>query len=560
MAHSSFTRNTSDKHSAPRTQRRRFGHWRQCRFEHLELRQVLSASASADAILAALQNVPVTDNYNLKTHQTVGPTGFTPTQILKAYGFTNVTLPGGAKPIGTGETIAIIDSGNAPTITADLKAFDAQFGIPDPPSFRIVNQNGQSAAGQLPPTDLEGSVETSLDVEWAHAIAPGANILLVEATALDLGDMLTANMYAAKQPGVVVVSNSWGGPEFLGETAADFAMTTPAGHAPVQFVFSAGDSGAPASYPAVSPNVLAVGGTSLKLTASNTIASEVVWNDGPGDAGGGGESGMTISGYPLEGVPNYQYQDTASNAGVLSTLTGRGTPDVSYVSDPNTGFPVRDSAAFGAATPWEEVGGTSDAAPQWSALIAIADQGRALSGKAALSNIQSVVYKLPASDFHDIVSGTNGNLAGPGYDLASGLGSPVANLVISGLIAFNGSSIVSSTHAAVNNSTGSFYFFNKMKLDDGTGADSSAAAVDAAPDAVVDASLADAAFSSDAYSAAQFDSGAVSSAGALQYDNAVSSAFDSSDDGTSVVHRSHGLHDADVAGNDAALDDYFATV
>ncbi|HZZ28747.1 MAG TPA: S53 family peptidase [Pirellulales bacterium] len=496
----------------------------------------------------------------LKPHQTAGPTGFTPAQIRQAYGFNSITFPGGVKATGSGTTIAIVDAFSSPTIAADLKAFDAQFGIPDPPSFRIVNQNGSSNSAQLPPANADWSVEISLDVEWAHSIAPGASILLVETANNSTANLMAGDIYAKSQPGVVVVSNSWGGGEGLGESTLDSSFTTPSGHAPVQFVFSAGDTGAPASYPSASPNVLSVGGSSLKLTPNNSISSQVVWNDGPGDAGGGGESAI-VNGVPLESVPNYQYQDTATNAGLLPTLTGRGTPDVSYNADPNTGFAVRDAAVFGATTPWEIIGGTSAGAPQWSALIAIADQGRALSGKGPLANIQSIVYKLPVADFHDIVTGNNiGNIAGQGYDLASGLGAPAANLVVSGLVAFNGSTVVTPTRPALSNSPGVFYFFAKSMATEGGSDVGAAAAIASTVDAGSGAFGADNALASGQYSDADFlaDPSAMQ-ATSLHYDDAsLPFASDSSDEG--ALHHFHVLHDADANASSDALDNYFASM
>ena len=254
-------------------------------------------------------------------------------------------------------------------------------------------------------------METSLDVEWAHAIAPGANILLVEANSSSLSDLLTAVNYARNAPGVSVVSMSWGAGEFQGETSFDSYFTTPAGHAGVTFVGSSGDSGAPSLWPALSSNVLAVGGTTLSVTSSGGYINETAWS------GSGG-------GYSLyESEPLYQRSVQASGV--------RTGPDVAYDANPNTGFYVYDTMG---ASGWYDVGGTSAGAPQWSALIAIADQGRALSGQATFSGVQSQIYSLPSSDFHNITSGSNGYSAHAGYNLVTGRGSPVANLVIAGLV------------------------------------------------------------------------------------------------------------------------------
>src|SRR5262249_45066694 len=147
--------------------------------------------------------------------------------------------------------------------------FDARWGLPAPPSFTVVNQTG----GTTRPAKNQGwGLEISLDVEWAHAVAPGASILLVEANSNSDTNLFAADRYAASVPGVVVVSNSWGGGEFGGETGADSTFLSKSGH-PVTFVFSAGDTGAPASYPSASPNVLSVGGTRLILMRTTRLTA-----------------------------------------------------------------------------------------------------------------------------------------------------------------------------------------------------------------------------------------------------------------------------------------------
>jgi subtilisin family serine protease len=234
-------------------------------------------------------------------------------------------------------------------------------------------------------------------VEWAHAVAPGANILLVEANSASLGDVLSAVNTARNQPGVSVVSLSFGTSEFPQELRYDSTLTAPPGHPPITFVAASGDSGAGTLWPAVSPNVLAVGGTTLLTGPGGSYAGEVAWSG----SGGG------ISLYETE--PAYQ-------VGVQSTGR-RTTPDVAYDADPATGFSVYQGGT------WQTVGGTSAGAPQWAGLIALADQQRA----------RPALYSLPAADFHDVVIGGNGFLAGTGYDFVTGLGTPVANRLVSGL-------------------------------------------------------------------------------------------------------------------------------
>src|SRR5205823_6881221 len=174
-----------------------------------------------------------------------GPTGTTPTQIRHAYGFDQINFNGVAGD-GRGTTIAIVDAYDDPNIANDLHQFDLRFGLPDP-SFTKVNQNG----GTTPPAANGGwASEIALDVQWSHAIAPKANILLVEANDSSYTNLFAAVRYAASQPGVVAVSMSFGGGEFSGETTYDSTFRTPTDHAGVSFLASSGASGAPVSYPA----------------------------------------------------------------------------------------------------------------------------------------------------------------------------------------------------------------------------------------------------------------------------------------------------------------------
>ena len=179
------------------------------------------------------------------------PGGFTPAQVLHAYGFDQTIFAGGVHGNGGGQTIAIVDAFDDPNITGDLQAFDAQFGIPAAP-FVVLNQNGGPARPAADPTGA-WELEEALDVEWAHALAPAANIVLVEANSGNLTDLLTAVKTAANLPGVSVVSISWVNSESSNETAMDSVFTTPAGHQGVTFVAGSGDRGSGVNYPAASP-------------------------------------------------------------------------------------------------------------------------------------------------------------------------------------------------------------------------------------------------------------------------------------------------------------------
>jgi hypothetical protein len=361
---------------------------------------------------------------------TAAPQGYTPTQIRHAYGFDQISGPAD----GSGTTIAIVDAYDDPNIAGDLQQFDAAFHLPDP----VFNKYDQNGGTNYPGPNAGWIREIALDVEWAHAIAPGATIDLFEANSAAQSDLFTAIQTAASAPGVNVVSMSFGFAEFKGENASDSLFV----HTGITFLASSGDSGAPPSYPAISPNVVSVGGTTLNLDSSGNYISETGWSG----SGGGLSKDTTAQGY--ESQPSYQ------NGVVTQSTTLRANPDVSYDADPNTGFPIYDSYNNGTTTPWDQVGGTSDAAPQWAGLIAIADQGRILDGLSPLSgNTQTLpdIYAMPASNFHDITSGTStGNphyTAGPGYDLVTGIGTPVANLVVNDLVGahFNVSAPASTT-------------------------------------------------------------------------------------------------------------------
>ena len=313
------------------------------------------------------------------------PAGFSPAMISQAYGFNQITFNNGTvKGDGSGQTIAIIDAYDQPNIASDLATFDRTYGLPAPPSFTKVDQNGGT---NYPPADQGWGLEISLDVEWAHAMAPGASILLVEAT-----DLLAGVNYARNLPGVSVVSMSWGGSEWSSESAYDSDFTTPAGHSGITFVASTGDSGSSGApeYPSASPNVLAVGGTQLSTDSLGDYLSETGWT------GSGG------------GISAYESQPAYQQGVVTQSSSMRTVPDAAYNASSSSPYAVYDSSS---EPGWIEVYGTSAGAPQWAALVAIADQGRALAGQSSLdgpSQTLPMLYQLPGSDFHDITSGSNG--------------------------------------------------------------------------------------------------------------------------------------------------------
>jgi fibronectin type 3 domain-containing protein len=340
---------------------------------------------------------------------------YSPSQIRSAYGFNLLSVN------GAGQTIAIVDAYDAPTIQGDLQAFDQQYGLPAA-NLTVVNQTGGSS---LPSPDPGGGwgVETSLDVEWAHALAPGANLLLVEANSANTNDLFAGASYAASQHGtlgVSVISMSFGAREYSTETADDSTFKTAATSGGVTFVGATGDGGYPASYPAFSPYVVAVGGTSLQIDTSGAYISETGWS------GSGG------------GISVYESQPSYQKGVVTQSTTKRTVPDVAFDADANTGVWIYDSFNNPYGGPWTGIGGTSFATPAWATIVALSNEIRAQSGQAgqtaSLNGYAQTLpnlYKLPASDFHDITSGNNGKYsAGVGYDLVTGRGSPIVNQLV----------------------------------------------------------------------------------------------------------------------------------
>ena len=345
---------------------------------------------------------------------------YTPQQVRHAYGFDQVTAT------GAGQTIAIVNAYGSPTAQKDLNQFCTQFHLPA--TTLVVASLGSQ-------TNVGWAQETSLDVQWAHVIAPAAKILLVQAKSSLTSDLLAGVDYAVAN-GANVVSMSWGSGEFSGETTWDAHFNLRG----VTFVASSGDSGEGIEWPAASPYVLGVGGTSLKLTTAGNYASETAWS-----GSGGGISG-------LESLPAFQsgWRNAANTAG--GWVSTRGVPDVSFLADPATGVYVVYNGG------WYAFGGTSVGAPQWAGLIALSNSART-DGK----TLGSVTFPVPAAvyaaargasvtaggftyftdksaDFFDILAGSNGtnpdDAASNGYDLVTGLGSPNAAGLVKALTAY----------------------------------------------------------------------------------------------------------------------------
>ncbi len=315
------------------------------------------------------------------------PIGITPSQIKNIY---NLPQKGGRG------TIAIVGAYNDSTIEADLNDFDKEFNLP-----ACTTKNGCFEKHLMSSSAKDNSgwaLETTLDVEWAHAIAPNAKILLVEAATPSGANLLKAIDYAAKRSDVSAISMSWGGAEFTEELSLDSHFVSKSG---AVFFASSGDNGAGVSWPAASPNVTGVGGTSIALNSDGGLKKEMAWTG----SGGG------ISAY--EKAPAYQKDYVIPKSNGM-----RAIPDVSYNADPKSGFPIIRNGI------WRTVGGTSAGAPQWAAIATLG------TGASNSSFYADKASEKNGSYFRDITSGTNGNCtyyctARKHYDYITGLGSPL---------------------------------------------------------------------------------------------------------------------------------------
>lgn len=337
---------------------------------------------------------------------TLVPSGLSPTQIRNAYGISAIANQ------GEGQIIGIVDAYDNPNIESDLAVFNTQFGLPacttDNGCFTKIYSRGK------PPADAGWSGEIALDVEWAHAIAPLAKILLVEARSDSFADLMYA-VRTAVYYGATVVSMSWGGSEFANQGSFDKYFNVYG----VTFTASSGDSGYGTIYPAASPYVVSVGGTTLSTNGSGNYLGETAW-----EGSGGGLSQFTYQ-------PSYQKSFPLPN----NPDGKRGIPDVSFNADPNTGVSVYDSMNGG----WLVVGGTSAGAPAWAAMFAVVNSARATKLSLALPMLYSIGKNHYTLNFNDITTGSNGDCgyycnAATGYDYVTGLGTPKANVLLQSLI------------------------------------------------------------------------------------------------------------------------------
>lgn len=320
---------------------------------------------------------------------TTAPAGLSPNTIKTVYSFPTSFVA------GAGTTIAIVDAYDDPTAESDLGVFSSTYGLPACTTangcFTKVNQTGGKA---YPRVDTGWALEISLDIQWAHAIAPGARILLVEAGSNSFTDLLAAEDWARAH--AQYVSNSWGAGEFSGEAAYDGHFAWPG----TSFFVSSGDAGLPAEYPSASPNVISVGGTTLTLDKNGGFLGETGWKSG----GGGCSIYETAS----------AAQAAFSGYAQVGCGGKRATPDVSLDADPASGVSVYDSTRYQGQKGWFRLGGTSASAPMWAARSA--DAGTVVDAGAIYGS--SIGYR-------DITAGNNGAPCLVGFDLCTGRGSRV---------------------------------------------------------------------------------------------------------------------------------------
>jgi kumamolisin len=373
---------------------------------------------SVVAVLGLDNRPQAKPHFRVHSNAAAAPSSYTPPQVAQAYSFP-------ANASAAGQTIGIIELGGGYRQT-DLTAYFKSLGQSAPAITAVSVDGGKNA----PSTANSADGEVMLDIEVAASVAPGAKVVVYFTPNTDQGfiDAITTAVHdTTNKPSVISIS--WGGPESSwtaqSMTALDAACQSAAALG-VTITVASGDNGSTdnatgynVDFPASSPHVLGCGGTKLDWNGTQ-IVSEVTWNEQASNegAGGGGVSNF----FPLP-----SWQANSNVPAPAQSAGGRGVPDVSGDADPTTGYTVR---VDGKTMP---IGGTSAVAPLWAGLIAVAN---AQLGS-PVGFINPAIYAAKAaSAFNDITEGTNGTpqyplfSAGPGWDPASGLGSPIATKLI----------------------------------------------------------------------------------------------------------------------------------
>ena len=402
----------------------------------------LSTSRLTPEGLADARRVRVASAGDAGPAATIAAAVYTPAQIRSAYGLPVLPAAGTllsaaqAASYGAGQTIYLVDAYDHPNAFSDLSKFSAKFGLPACANaaltastalplpkpglgctFSVAYVDAKGARTNIAPAyNAEWIAEIALDVQWAHAIAPLARLVLIETSAAN-SNRLQDGIALANKMGAGVVSMSFGAVEgsWVKATDANFAA------AGMTYVAAAGDDGAQALWPAVSPKVLAVGGTSLQWSGSGT-RYEAAWA-----SSGGGASAW-------EPLPSWQAGVVVPGSGAARMRT---VSDVAFNANPNTGQYVALTAKGSTTTSWNAWGGTSIGAPQWAGLVAVANARRAAVSKTPLGDFHATLYKAIAGSaitraaaFTDVVDGNDGRCntcaAAAGYDTVTGWGTPNA--------------------------------------------------------------------------------------------------------------------------------------
>ncbi|MFI0895155.1 peptidase S8 [Streptomyces sp. NPDC020983] len=320
------------------------------------------------------------------------PSGYGPSSLQSAYKLPSSTA-------GGGRTVAIVDAYDDPTAEADLAVYRAQYGLPACTTangcFKKIDQNGGTS---YPKKDGGWAQEISLDIDMVSAICPNCHILLVEAKTPSFANLGAAVNQAAATPGVVAISNSYGGSD-----ASDSSYGSYYNHPGIAVTASSGDSGYGASYPASSHYVTAVGGTTLNTASTTRGWTETAWS--------GAGSGCSSYNTALSGAASF-----------ATGCSKRAEADVSAVANPSTGVAVYDSTAYQGYSGWMVFGGTSVSSPIIASVYALA------------GNTGSIDNNYPythSSALNDVTSGSNGSCttsqwcnARTGWDGPTGLGTP----------------------------------------------------------------------------------------------------------------------------------------
>jgi hypothetical protein len=372
------------------------------------------------------------------TAQTVSPgaipsgEGYGPSQFQSAYNLTAASASD-----GSGTTVAVVDAYNDPTAASDLATYRSAAGLPALTSGQFTQYNQEGETSPLPataPADDDWTLEESLDVDMVSAICPLCKIDLVEANNDSGTGLYVAEETAATTLGAKYISNSWGGSESSSDLTYDSEYFGVSG---VVYTASAGDSAYSGGviYPATSPHVVGVGGTTLNTSSNSRGWTESVWETSSTEGTGSGCSSN-------EPQPAWQ----ASLSVITAVCSHRVDNDVAADADPNTGAAVYDTTNGNGG--WNEVGGTSESSPMIAAVFALAGNNGNGGDNAADS-----IYT-HTGNLYDVTTGSNGSCgssilctAKTGYDGPTGWGTP------DGLTAFQSTSATGNTVTVTNPGT-----------------------------------------------------------------------------------------------------------